>query len=420
MINSTLKKTNSIQTRKLNYASLITLVIAFFGSINNVQALPDECANLQAPVTFIESTGIVCLQNIKVTNESATFFSKAALQWLGAENPNQFSIVDVENDIASENNNSSFSVETGTLEIPMVDIPKTFGTERYSANLVLKHENGNNIFELASTDIYINPDYVPNVTWKPYTMLSPKEKRNVNILGESIPFAKLANAVYNFETLTVDNWELIEQKSKSSGMQAGIYKNKDTNELVLAFRGTEFCKSIFDCSTDELLESGRDVLADTQLTLGFNGKQFPHAYEFAQDVANRYQGQTITVTGHSLGGGLAQAIGSAFGVKTFAFNSAPVPEDFLDVYPTNLSIEELSNIIHVIADIHDPVSNTDESGDFYLNAAHISSLIQFDFGQRETLPDPLAELDALRFNKHGMSTFIDNASELLSIYRDGW
>lgn len=399
---------------------LFALVVALLGSINIAQALPSECETLEAPVTFIESTNIVCLQNVKVADSAGTSYYKAALKWMGSENPNQFSLVSIEGDIESENgNSSSFSEETGILNIPTVDIPKAFGTERYSARLVLKHKNDVDFFELQSSAIYINPDYIPNETWKPYTMLSPKEKRNVNILGESLPFAKLANSVYDFETLAIESWDLIEEKSRSSGMQAGLYRNRETNELVLAFRGTEFCEFL-SCSFSEIKESGLDVFADAQLTLGFNAKQFRHAYEFAQDVANRHQGQTITVTGHSLGGGLAQAIGSAFGVKTFAFNSAPVPEDFIDEHPSPFSLDELNNIIHVIGDIHDPVSNTDESGSFYLHAAHISSLIQFDFSERETLPDPLAALDSLRFNKHGMIPLIDNATELLAIYRDGW
>ena len=409
----------------MNYTKLtkllFALVVTLFGPINIAQALPSECETLEAPVTFVESTDIVCLQNVKVADSSGISYYKATLKWMGSENPNQFSLESIEGDVESENDNSSsFSEETGILNIPTVDIPKAFGTERYSARLVLKHENNVDFFELQSSDIYINPDYSPNETWKPYTQLSPKEKRNVNILGQSLPFAKLANSVYDFETLATEGWDLIEEKDRSSGMQAGLYRNRETNELVLAFRGTEFCESILNCSFSEIKESGLDVAADALLTLGFNGKQFRHAFEFAQDVANRHQGQTITVTGHSLGGGLAQAIGSAFGVKTFAFNSAPVPDDFVDEHPSPLSLDELNNIIHVIGDIHDPVSNTDESGGFYLHAAHISSLIQFDFGKRETLPDPLATLDGLRFNKHGMSILIDNATELLAIYRDGW
>ena len=304
--------------------TLFTLAIALFGSISTVQALPSECGNLQAPVTFVESTNIVCLQNVKVADSSGTSYYKAALKWMGSENPKKFSIVgDIEGDIKSEKPNSpTFSEETGILNTPIVDIPKAFGTERYSARLVLKYENNVDFFELQSSDTYINPDYTPNETWKPYTQLSPKEKRSVNILGQSLPFAKLANSVYDFETLATESWDLIEEKDRSSGMQAGLYRNRESNELVLAFRGTEFCESVLNCSFSEIKESALDVAADALLTLGFNGKQFRHAYEFAQDVANRHQGQTITVTGHSLGGGLAQAIGSAFGVKTFAFNSS--------------------------------------------------------------------------------------------------
>ncbi|MDH5553197.1 MAG: lipase, partial [Nitrosomonas sp.] len=128
----------------------------------------------------------------------------------------------------------------------------------------------------------------------------------------------------------------------------------------------------------------------------------------------------IYVTGHSLGGGLAQGVGALFGLETFAFNSAPVPDDFFDSHDVLLSDAALQEIIHVIGDIRDPVSNTDETGTFYLNADHISPLVQFDFKLKEVLPQRLGELDKLRFNRHSITTFVDNATSLLMVYGEGW
>lgn len=201
-------------------------------------------------------------------------------------------------------------------------------------------------------------------------------------------------------------------------MQAAVYYNPETDEVVLAFRGTETCD--FPCSLSETAEFFLDTAADSLLTFGFVDTQFIDAVDYAQDVVNRAQGRKIIVTGHSLGGGLAQAIGAAFGLETFAFNSAPVPDDFFKDYPRALSPEMLSEIIHVIGDIHDPVSNTDETGKLYQNADHVSSLIQFDFDLKEILPAGLKQLNDLRFNRHSITRLVDNASSLLAIYRDGW
>jgi len=397
----------------------VVSLISLIGFTNVARAFPAECSNLTAPATFVESTLTVCLQKVKVTGGSATQYYRAALQWMGQANPNRYKLVEAEIDtIPSDENSPSYSTETGVLAIPQIDIPRTYGTERYSANLVVLQENNIALFELRSAAVYINPNYVPNKTWKPYGMLNPNKRRAVDLLGRSMLYAKLADAIYSFDTTSVDAWDLVEQESKDSGMQAGVYSNRETGELVLAFRGTEACD--FPCSFDETKESVLDLAADALLTLGEDGPQFRHAFNFAQEMASRYQDQNIVVTGHSLGGGLAQAIGAALGLETFAFNSAPVPKDFFKNHPTELTPEQLDDTIHVIADIHDPVSNTDESGNLYLDAAHVSPLIQFDFDEKEILPDRLAELDALRFNKHGMDKLINNASALLTIYRDGW
>lgn len=417
---------NIYQIKKLTFPSLLALSVTFLSSINTAhsETHPPECENLKASVTFIESTGVVCLQNIKVSDASGTAFYKAALRWLGADRPNQYSLVSVEGDVETENNSPVFSPESGVLTLPQVDIPKTFGTERYTATLTLHESANGNYFELDDADVYNDPNYVPNKTWKPYAMLNPTERRNINLLGQSIPFAGLANSIYDFDTVLDNSWVLLDERDTKSGMQAGVYRNSNTGELVLAFRGTEAydCEwsSFFSCAVDAVKESALDIAADALLNFGTNGPQFRDAYDYAQEVFEYFPDQPITITGHSLGGGLAQAIGSAFGMETFAFNSAPVPNDFMEDHPSVLLPEELDDYIHVIGDIHDPVSNTNESGKFYLNASHISSLVQFDFDEMESLPNPLAELDALRFNKHGLVTFIDNANELLDIYRGGW
>jgi hypothetical protein len=396
------------------FIGLVSLIVF----TNAAKAFPEECLELTAPATFVESTGTVCLQKIKVIGSSGTQFYKAPLQWLGPNNPNQFKLLTPERDNATEENSPSFLVDTGALIIPNIEIKKEFGIERFSANLFLPKEDNAFLFELGAVSVYINPDYIPNTTWKPYGMLNPVERHAVDALGRSFPYAKLADAVYDFDNTAIDTWKLIEQESKSSGMQAGVYSNQESGELVLAFRGTETCD--FPCSFKELRELARDTAADLLLTFGDDSDQFRHAFKFAESVIARHPGRIIIVTGHSLGGGLAQAIGMALNLQTYAFNSAPVPEDFAKKYPTERTAEELRETIFVIADIHDPVSNTDETGKLYQNAAHVSPLIQFDFDEKEIVPESLKKLTNLRLNRHDITTLVENAQSLLTTYQEGW
>jgi hypothetical protein len=126
------------------------------------------------------------------------------------------------------------------------------------------------------------------------------------------------------------------------------------------------------------------------------------------------------VAGHSLGGGLAQAVGAVLGLETFAFNSSPVPDHFFDTYSITLTNEQLQELIYVIADVHDPVSNIDSTGKLYWDSHHVTPLIQFNFDTQEILPNSNVDLEDVRIDRHSITRFADHASVLMTIYRDGW
>lgn len=404
--------------QKLTENIIIFVLVAFPPAL---YALPDDCLDLTAPVTFLETTGLVCLQKVIIVNEASAQSYKASMQWLGADNPNRFKLLSIEFDTASDDHSPAYSETIGILTLPKVDIPKLFGTERYAVSLAMVPDgdgSGDTLFELTQVEIFNNPDYVLGRDWKPYGMLQSEERRIVDILGHSVPYAKLADAVYDFNNTVVESWDLIESIGRSSGMDAGVYKNRDTQELVIAFRGTETCD--FSCSFDEWQNSTRDMIADTAIGTGTVSDQFKHAFTFANEIVKNYPTSKITVTGHSLGGGLAQAVGSTLVLETYAFNSSPVPDHFFDTYQITVTDEQLNQLVHVIADVHDPISNTNETGDFYLDSHHVTPLIQLNFDLKEIISVRSVDLDDLRFDRHGITRFYDNAFALINIYQAGW
>ncbi|MDP1614951.1 MAG: hypothetical protein Q8L68_04065, partial [Methylococcales bacterium] len=75
---------------------------------------------------------------------------------------------------------------------------------------------------------------------------------------------------------------------------------------------------------------------------------------------------------------------------------------------------------YVIADVHDPVSNTDKTGKIYLDSHHVTPLIQFNFDSLEILPNRNVDLKDLRFDRHKIAELADNATKLMAIYQGGW
>ena len=92
-----------------------------------------------------------------------------------------------------------------------------------------------------------------------------------------------------------------------SGLQARLYENSVTKEVVLAFRGTD--------GGDRFA----DVKADILGAFGFAPQGGVEAIEIGRALKQTY-GDRLTITGHSLGGGYAAAAGLASGTKTYAFD----------------------------------------------------------------------------------------------------
>ena len=93
----------------------------------------------------------------------------------------------------------------------------------------------------------------------------------------------------------------------SSGVQAALYRNRLTNEMVIAYRGTD---------------QTEDLLVDLQIALGnISQEQLLDAENFYNAVITQYGDSNITITGHSLGGALAQLVGAETGVETVTFNA---------------------------------------------------------------------------------------------------
>lgn len=90
----------------------------------------------------------------------------------------------------------------------------------------------------------------------------------------------------------------------NSGLRSVIYT--DGSVFVVAFRGTD---------------NASDLVEDAQLTLGMNTAMYPIGEAIA---AGAQKHGPVYVTGHSLGGAVAQVVGSRMGLPFVTFNAPGV------------------------------------------------------------------------------------------------
>lgn len=98
------------------------------------------------------------------------------------------------------------------------------------------------------------------------------------------------------------------------GFKGAIYTRE--NDCVVAYKGTETAKG--------KIQSIKDLTADYRLMVGDLPKQVAPAAQLLEFAQSSQGGKTITICGHSLGGGLAQVVGYQANVPFITFNAPPM------------------------------------------------------------------------------------------------
>lgn len=119
-----------------------------------------------------------------------------------------------------------------------------------------------------------------------------------------LDYAMLADSVYN-DSPTVDGFVMTAfKRGGNDGLQAAAFtKNGAT---IVAFKGTS---------------TAMDVVADIKLGVGINTSLFSEGEQF---VAQHAAGEGVVVTGHSLGGAIAQTVGNRRRMPFVSFNAPGV------------------------------------------------------------------------------------------------
>lgn len=155
--------------------------------------------------------------------------------------------------------------------------------------------------------------------------LSPEQKAMLK--SEKLEGYEKLNAE-EMKRLGINSTDLNDTKT---GFKADIYKDKN-GDYVLVYRGTY---SDPDHPENDLIHDWSKEWTDDNMKqgLGMGSEQYNKSIDIAKKVnRNKPKGKQLTITGHSLGGGLATAAGAATGSKTYAFCPAGVHPNTYKMY----------------------------------------------------------------------------------------
>lgn len=105
---------------------------------------------------------------------------------------------------------------------------------------------------------------------------------------------------------------------KKTGTSATAFRDKDTGEIILSYTGTNLKSGVREGIKDGLKS---DI---GEIGLGLGSTHYEPAYKFYEKIREKY-GDNIILTGHSLGGNIAQRVALQYNVqKTIIYNPAPL------------------------------------------------------------------------------------------------
>ncbi|OVE76007.1 hypothetical protein BVX97_02700 [bacterium E08(2017)] len=191
-------------------------------------------------------------------------------------------------------------------------------------------------------------------------------------LRKALVMARLAAAAYDEGgDVPPDYWTVEMEGHLDSGFDYKVYKNAINDDYVLALRGTQPL-------------SGKDWKADIQQGLGKISDQYKDAKELADLMGTILeQGDLSNVVGHSLGGGLAAAIGSNLGVETFTFNAAGLHQKTMDYF--NIDSKKLSDYVNKYTVDGDILTSMQEAYKRMPEAAGVHTVLQPDISMGDRL-----------------------------------
>ena len=206
----------------------------------------------------------------------------------------------------------------------------------------------------------------------------------------------------------------------STGTSGTAFKDKNTGKVVVSYTGTN--------PDGEFIKDGlTDIYS---IGLGF-GYHYDNAYTFYEKMAEKYGAENLILTGHSLGGNVAQRVALKYNARmTIVYNPAPLYVRATAMYENPYVVENIQNIENDIKGFTGRVLRINTEWDFlqlseladgvYLGEK-ITLVNSGGHGLDEIVNDPaqVAELERILAIEFGMSSIIDKKLQFIRSSREG-
>ena len=205
-----------------------------------------------------------------------------------------------------------------------------------------------------------------------------------------------------------------------TGTSGTAFKDKNTGKVVVSYTGT-----------NPSGDFGMDISTDVY-SIGFGiGYHYDNAYTFYEKMAEKYGADNLILTGHSLGGNVAQRVALKYNARmTIVYNPAPL-------YVKSIALKDDERVVNNIQDIEKEMESftgrvlrINTEGDFLQHSALAGGVY---LGEKFTLVNSgdhgldsivndsaqVAELERILAIEFGMSSITDKKLQFIHSSREG-